>query len=68
MCVCPGSPFQPRLIFVGKVRTGVYPRVEYLKGASLTQTVALLTNIRLGWKDLSWANTLAYFEHTKLRP
>ncbi len=26
-------------------------------------TLTLPTNIRLGWKDVSGTNTLAYFEH-----
>jgi len=38
---------------------GTYPRVEHMKGASLD----LPTYIRLGWKGLPGANTLAYYEH-----
>jgi hypothetical protein len=33
-----------------QVMTGAYPRVEQLKGALLA--LALLANIRLGWKGL----------------
>jgi hypothetical protein len=29
----------------------------------LGKFLALLANIRLGWKDLPGANTLAYYEH-----
>ncbi len=34
--------------------------MENLKGASLVQALALLVNIRLGWKGLPGTNTLAY--------
>jgi hypothetical protein len=36
--------------------------LEHLKGASLGQALALPTNIRLGWKDFSGTNVLAYYE------
>jgi hypothetical protein len=39
------------------VRPGAYPRVEYLKDASLGQ--ALTSNIRLDWKGLLGTNILA---------
>jgi hypothetical protein len=45
-------PFKPSLIF--EVRPGAYHRKEYLKGATLGQASALLTNIRLGKKCLPW--------------
>ncbi len=36
----------------------------YLSGAPLLgRLLGLLPNIRLGWKDLPGANTLAYFEY-----
>jgi hypothetical protein len=41
-----GRPFHPSLMFVGKIR--VPPYREQLKGASPSQALALLTNIRLG--------------------
>ncbi len=47
-------PYQPSLLFVGKVR--VYPTVEHLNGDSLA-------NIMSGWKGLPETNTLAYYEH-----
>jgi hypothetical protein len=45
----------------------------HLKGALLQgRFLALPTNISLGWKGLSGANALGYFEHSKslitLRP
>ncbi len=49
------APFQPRLIFVTKVRGGV-PLF------SLDQALPLHANIRLGQKWLTVANTLAYFK------
>ncbi len=45
------------------VRPGIYPRAEHHKCASLGLTLALLENIRLGWKGLAGTNTLAYYEH-----
>jgi hypothetical protein len=38
--------------------------VEQLKGASLRYALALLANIRLGWKGITGTSTLAYFEHS----
>jgi hypothetical protein len=49
------APFQPRLIFVPKVRGGV-PLF------SLDQALPLPANIRLGRKGLTVTNTLAYFK------
>ncbi len=57
----PGNPFQPSLMFVSKARE--YSRVEHLKSASLDYALALLANIRLGWKSPLGTNTLAYYEH-----
>jgi hypothetical protein len=37
-------------MFVGKARS--LPRVEHLKGTSICLALALLANIRLGWKNL----------------
>jgi hypothetical protein len=48
------------------VRPEAYFRETHLKGASLGQAPALLTNIRLGWKGLPGTNTLAYYEHSQL--
>ncbi len=47
------------LVYCLWVRTGAYPRVEHLKGASLGYALALPTNIRLGWKGLPGTNALA---------
>ncbi len=44
------GPFQLNLVFVDKVKT--CPREEYLKLASSGYALALLVNIRLGWKGL----------------
>ncbi len=55
----PGKPFQPSLIFVGKA--WAYPSKAPLYGRLL----ALLTNIRLGWKGLLLENTLAYDENSQ---
>ncbi len=48
----PRRHFQPRLIF----------NVEHLKSAALGKALALPTNIRLDWKGLRGANTLAYYK------
>jgi hypothetical protein len=45
------------------VRPAAYPIVEHLKGASLGEAPAFLTNIRLGWKYLQGTNALAYYKH-----
>ncbi len=37
--------------------------MEHLKGASLAQAKVLPANIRLSWKGLTMANTLAYYEN-----
>ncbi len=44
-------------------KPGAYPRVEHLKGAALEEAVALLANIRLGWKGLPGTNTLAFYKN-----
>jgi hypothetical protein len=43
-----------------------YPRVEHLKGASLSYALALPRNIREGCKGPPGSNTLAYYIY-KLR-
>jgi hypothetical protein len=48
-------------MFEGKAMA--YPRVEHLKGALLTYSLALLANIRLGWRGFTGTNTLAYYEN-----
>jgi hypothetical protein len=45
------------------VRPGACSRVEHWKVASLGSALALLTNIRLGWKGLPGTNTLTYLSH-----
>jgi hypothetical protein len=35
-----------------QITQGAYPRLEHLKVDSLEQALALLANIRLGWKGL----------------
>ncbi len=40
--------------------------MEHLKVVSLVYTLALLTKIGLGWKDLAVANTLAYYKTLKM--
>ena len=45
------------------VRPRDYPRVEHLKGVSLGSALALVANIRLGWKGLPETNTIAYYEN-----
>ncbi len=42
-------------------RLGAYPGVEHKKGSSIAP--ALPKNIRLGWKGLPGADTLAYYEN-----
>jgi hypothetical protein len=50
-------PFQPGQMLW--VRPAAYPIVEHLKGASLGEAPALLTNIRLEWNCLPGA----YYRH-----
>jgi hypothetical protein len=45
------------------IRPGAYPRVKHPKGVSLGQAMALLANIRLGWKVLPFTYTLAYYDY-----
>jgi hypothetical protein len=40
--------------------------MEHLKGDSLGQAPAFLTNITLGWKSLPGTNALAYYSNSKL--
>jgi hypothetical protein len=47
-----------------QVRPEAYPMAQHLKRASLGQALAILTNIRLGWKGLPERNTLAYYENS----
>jgi hypothetical protein len=46
------------LVLCSLVRPGAYPREEHL------QTLAVLGNIRLGWKSLPGTNTIAYWAHS----
>ncbi len=55
----PGKPFQLGLMLVGKARN-----LPELKGALLGKAPTLLTLIRLGWKFLPGASTVAYYEHS----
>jgi hypothetical protein len=58
-----GELFQPSLIFAGKA--GGYPSEGFtLLGDPLWgRILALSTSIILGWKNLPWTNTLAYYEN-----
>ncbi len=44
------------------VRSGTYPRLEHVKGASLRQASALPANIRLSQKGFPGSNILAYYK------
>jgi hypothetical protein len=44
------------------IRSGAYPRVEHLSGASFEQAAALPSDIRLSSKGLPRTNALAYYE------
>ncbi len=44
-----------------RIRLGAYPEVEHFKGTSVGCSLALLANVRLGWKGLPGTNALAYF-------
>ncbi len=61
--VCPSFP---SLSLCFCVQPGAKPRAEQNKGASLRQALALLANIKSGWKGLPRANTLAYQAHSKV--
>jgi hypothetical protein len=50
------------------IRPGAYPRGEQLKGVSLGQAVALLANIKIGWKGLPGTSNLAHYEHLQTMP
>ncbi len=39
------------------------PGLERMKGPSLAQALALIANIRLGWKGFPGRNTLAYYKN-----
>ncbi len=41
--------------------------MEHLKGASISQALALLTSIRLDWKGLPGTSTLAYYMHSHMK-
>ncbi len=57
----PGKPFQPSLMFAGRVRA--YPS-EHLSGAMFKgRLLALHTNIILGWKSLPGTNTVGYYKN-----
>jgi hypothetical protein len=45
------------------VRPRALPRGEKLKDVPLGLAPVLAANIRLGWKDLTETNTLAYYEN-----
>ncbi len=47
---------------MGSPKSGTF----YLKVASLGQALALLANIRQGWKSLRGANTFAYYEDSRI--
>jgi hypothetical protein len=54
------KPYQPSPIFAAKAKC-------CLSGApTLGQAMALLTNIRLGWKGLPVANTPVYFGYVDI--
>jgi hypothetical protein len=41
--------------------------MKYFSGTPLlSRLMALATNTKLGWKGLPKANTLAYYEHSKI--
>ncbi len=47
---------------MGSPKSGTF----YLKVASLRQALALLANIRQGWKSLPGTDTLAYHEDSRI--
>ncbi len=55
-----------RIVYCWWVRLEAYPRVDYLKGASLGQALALPATTRLGWKGLPRTNTLVYYRNPKI--
>jgi hypothetical protein len=57
----PGKNFQDNTIFVGKA--GAYPSETPFRCSTLSRSLALLTNNRLGWKGLPGANTLVYWTY-----
>jgi hypothetical protein len=40
--------------------------VEHLKDTSLSQVLASVTDIRIGWRGLPGTNTVAYYENTSI--
>ncbi len=50
-----------------KASLGAHPRAEYLQGALLGQAPALPTNIRLGWRSTTVANTFLITNNRKLQ-
>ncbi len=50
--------FHLSLLFAGKARSLPLVRVKFHSGSQLV----LPTNIRLGWKSIQVANTLAYYD------
>jgi hypothetical protein len=46
------------------VRPEAYPTAEHMKIALAEYTLALFSNIRLGWKSLPGTNSLAYSENS----
>ncbi len=59
-CLSLASFFQPSLIFVGEARSLPYSAAPKI---FIVQAPALPANIRLGWKILPGANTLASYEN-----
>ncbi len=64
VCLC--IPVQPSLMFQSKA--GAYSRIVHQRCTSLGQSLALLTNIRLGWKGLPGTNSRAYYKHSSITP
>jgi hypothetical protein len=56
----PGRSFKPSLMFVSIA--GGYLSEE----PEVCFTLALLGNIKLGWKDLPRTNSLAYYKHSEI--
>jgi hypothetical protein len=58
-----GKPFQPSLLYVGKVRS--LPFLKNLSDAPHQgRLLALPINNGVGWKGLPGTNTLAYYENS----
>jgi len=52
------------LVYCLWARQGAYPIAEHMKDSSVGLAPALPTNIKLGWKGLPGANTLAYYKNS----